>query len=360
MNRLVSMRTALAVVMLAALAGCHTGTGAGDDDDAPEVKGTVRVTTTMPVSKTFHDTIEVWGSIAGDPRRASVMSLGHGGEVSAMEVVAGQAVRQGQPLLHVVPDPAARDNYLQAQSALELAQGDFQRTRRMATQHLVTQSQVAAAQKTLKDAQAALAAQRALGGGRVEETIKAPADGVVTALDVSLGERFQAGTVLLRFTPAKAMVVELGVQPEDGPRLKSGMVVHVKGVYGAGEALTGHIAVVGHAINAQTHLLPVQVTLPPGEGAHWANGTAVQASIETAGYTAWALPRDAVLHDDRGEYVFAADHLRAKRISVVLRHPGGATVGVQGPLDSKMPIVVLGNYELADGDALREQQEPAK
>lgn len=357
MNRFLLTR-AMLVALPVLLAGCGGG-GAADDGDA-DVSGQVLITAAAPVSQTFHDTIQAWGSAIGDPHRATVISLGHGGQVIGAEIAAGQTVRRGQALLRIAPDPAARNTFKQAQSALDLATGELKRTEQMVAQHLATQSQVAAARKALDDAQAGLEAQRALGGGSAEEIISAPADGVVTVLNVNLGDRFQADAALLSFTPSHGLIARLGVQPEDGPRLKPGMPVQVQGVYGSGDMLDGQISMVGQAIDAQTHLLPLQVQLPPEASNNLVAGAAVRANIETASYTAWALPRDAVLHDDKGDYVFAVDHDKAKRIDVTLKHPEGDTVGVQGALDAKTRIIVLGSYELNDGDAVREQQESAK
>jgi RND family efflux transporter MFP subunit len=358
MNRLLMTRATL-VALLALLAGCGSS-GAADDDDAPDVSGQVLITTTLPVSQSFHDTVQAWGTAIGDPHRASVISLGHGGQVIGTEVAAGQAVKHGQVLLRIAPDPAARNTYRQAQSAWELATGELKRTEQMAAQHLATQSQLAAAHKALDDANAALEAQRALGGGDAQETIDAPADGVVTTLSVNLGDRFQADAALLTFAPAHGLIARLGVQPEDGARLKVGMPAQVQGVYGQAEVLKGRVDMVGQAVDAQTHLLPLQIGLPPEASASLVAGAAVQADIETAGYTAWALPREAVLHDDKGDYVFTVDNGHAKRIDVSLKHPQGDTVGVQGALDGKTRVIVLGSYELNDGDAVREQQESSK
>lgn len=358
MNRFLLTRAAV-VAMLALLAGCAGG-GAGEDDDSADVSGQVLVTTTLPLSQTFHDTIQAWGSAVGDPHRATNISLGHGGLVAALDVVAGQRVHRGQALLHIAPDPATRNAYRQAESALVLAGGELKRTEQMVAQHLATQSQLATARKALDDAQAGLEAQRALGGGAAEEIIRAPADGVVTALDVNLGDRFQADAVVLSFTPAHGLIARLGVQPEDALRLKQGMPAQVQGEYGSGDAFKGQVGMVGQSVDAQTHLVPLQVTLPPEAGDTLVAGAAMRASIDTAGYTAWALPRDAVLHDDKGDYVFSVDHDKAKRIDVTLKHPEGDTVGVVGPLDAKTRIIVLGSYELEDGDAVREQQEPPK
>lgn len=357
MNRFVFTRAALAALMLAALAGCSKG---ADDAEAPEAKGTVLVTTAAPLSQTFHDTIQAWGTAVGDPHRASTISLGHGGQIVGLAVAGGQSVQRGQALLRIAPDPVARNAFLQAQSALSLATGELKRTEQMAAQHLATQSQVATARKALDDAKAGLEAQRALGGGGTEETLSAPADGVVTALNINLGDRFQAGTALATFAPAQALVARLGAQPEQGARLKAGMPVEVQGAYGEGETLHGRLDVVGRAIDAQTHLLPLQVSLPPEAGNVLVAGAAVQATIATNNYTAWSLPRDAVLHDDKGDYVFVIDQDKAKRIDVTLKHRDGDTVGVQGPLDAKARVIVTGNYELDDGDAVREHEESAK
>lgn len=358
MNRSVFTHAALAASMLIALAGCSSG--AADDGEA-DVKGTVLVSTAAPVNHTFHDTIQAWGTAAGDPHRASTVSLGHGGLVTGLLVAAGQTVKRGEALLRIAPDPVARNAFLQAQSTLNLASGELKRTEQMAAQHLATQSQIATARKALDDAKAGLEAQRALGGGTTEETIDAPADGVVTALNVNLGDRFQAGAALLTFAPAKALVARIGAQPADGAQLKPGMAVEVQGTYGEGAVLHGRLDVVGRAIDAQTHLLPLQVSLPPEAGDELVAGSPVQAKIETNNYQAWALPRSAVLNDDKGDYVFIVDKDKAKRIDVSVKHPDGDTIGVEGPLDSKMQVIVLGNYELGDGDAVREQQqEPAK
>jgi RND family efflux transporter MFP subunit len=355
-----SLPTRIALVALSVwLSGC-AGNSAGDDDDKPDVNGQVLVTTTVPMNQTFHDTIMAWGTAVGDPHRATVISLGHGGQVTGLDVTVGEMVHRGQVLLRIAPDPAARSAYRQAQSALDLAAGELKRTEQLVTQHLATQSQLATARKALDDAQAALEAQRALGGGSQEETVAAPADGVVVVLNVNLGDRFQADAALLSFTPSRALVARLGVQPEDAPRLKPGMPLKIEGVYGIGETLSGHITMVGKAIDAQSHLLPVQADLPAGAGDSLVAGSAVRATIETASYNAWALPREAVLHDDKGDYVFAANQGHAKRIDVKVRHPEGDTVGVEGQLGSTTHVIVLGSYELDDGDAIREQQESSK
>jgi RND family efflux transporter MFP subunit len=345
-------RSLLLPILCMLVAACSHG--AADDEDTATAKGQVAVTVAKPTQQTFHDTVAAWGSAAGDPQRARAISLAHGGQIAALEVAAGQTVRHGQPLLTIAPDPVVRNAYQQAQSALDLASGELRRTEQLAAQRLATQSQLAVARKALTDAQAALDAQHALGGGSARETVDAPDDGVVTALSVGLGDRFAANAPLLGFTPAHALVAQLGVQPEDGTKLHAGMPVQLHGVYGDKTSFTGSLRMVGQAIDPQTHLLPAQVELPADVGADLQAGAPLAAQISTAEFTAWAVPRAAVLHDEHGDYLFQLEHGHAKRVGVTLRSAEGDPVGVQGPLDAQASVIVLGVYELSDGDAVQE------
>ncbi len=355
-SRLLPIRLPLlaAPLLLAALLGaCNTSRGGDDDDDAaPSAKGVVAVQAVAPTHATFHATVEAWGRAVVDPERSRTLSLGHGGQVETLAVAPGQRVKRGQILLAIAPDPAARAAVAQAQNALTLAKNELERTRQLAAQQLATQSQLAAARKNLADAEAALQAQRALGGGATRETLTAPADGVVTTLSVARGERFAANAPLLGFAPDHALVAQLGVPPTLGPQLKSGQTAMLDSVYGDGKPLAGTVTVVGQAVDPQSRLLPVRATLPAD--AALADGSEVHARIQVSDISAWSVPRAAVLHDGHGDYLFQVESDKAHRVDVTVRSGDGDPVGVDGPLDAKAKVIVQGVYELADGDRVRE------
>lgn len=354
MNRFVIPSVVCVALLCGLLLGC--GKATPDEDEAAAPAGQVAVTTTAAVQQTFHDTVEAWGSAAGDPQHARSISLAHGGQVTALQVAAGQTVKRDQPLLTITPDPAAHAAFQQAQTALTVAQSELKRTEQLAAQRLATQSQLAAARKALADAQSALEAQRAMGGGAVTETVTAPVDGVVTLLQVGLGERVAANAPLLSFTPAHALLGLFGVQPQDGAQLHPGMAVQVRPVYGSKEAFAGKLRMVGQSIDAQTHLLTAQIELPAAASASLIAGAPLNAQIRTDDFKAWAVPRNAVLHDEHGDYLFQVEKGHAKRINVKLRSPDGDIVGVEGPLDPQAKVIVLGVYELNDGDAVSQQR----
>lgn len=342
-------RIAAALLALGLLVACSKQAA------APPPPSSVAVTTAKPLQRSFSDSIEAYGVAQGDPRHARSISLAQGGQITAISVVAGQSVHTGAPLLTLTTDPLARTAFLQAQNALKLARSELDRVTRLAAQHLATQSQLATARKALADAETALAAQRQLGGAEAVQSVTAPADGVITAVPVALGDRVPANAPLLTFAPTSALIAQLGVQPGQAAQLRPGMPVTLRPVYGTRESAQGRLTMLGRALDPQSHLLPVQVSVPATLAAQLVAGAALDAEIHTVSYTAWAVPRAAVLRDAQGHYLFQLDQGKAHRVDVQVRSPAGDTLGVDGPINANLPVIVMGAYELSDGMAVREQ-----
>lgn len=332
--------------LLAALTACS----AGGNHSKPQPP--ISVATAMPVRQTFHARVAAYGQLVADSRAALSLSLPQAGLIIAPEVIAGQRVKRGAPLLKLETDPATRSAYLQAQSSVTVARDGLTRTEALHAGKLATDTQVDAARKALADAKAALAALAQLGGAKPVATLPAPADGVVTAVAVQRGQRVAAGATLVRFAPTAALVAQLGVDPVAAPDIRSGMPVTLDPVYAAhgARSLAATVVMAGNAVDPQTHLVDVVATLDAPT--KLAAGTALSASIATAKYTAWAVPRAALQNDAQGSYVFQIEHGKAQRVDVQVLAPDGSPVGVDGALDPHAPVITLGSYEVSDGDAV--------
>jgi RND family efflux transporter MFP subunit len=335
----------LACGLVLLLAACSGGNQPEEKSQAP-----VAVQTAMPVRRNFHGYAQAYGTLSGDSRHAQALTLPQAGQVVAAEVTSGRRVRKGQPLLRIATDPSTVSAYQQAVNAVNQARDELTRTQRLHDEKLATNSQLDAARKTLADAQAALAAQAKLGGAQAITTLDAPADGVVTALDVQLGERVAAGAKLVEFTPQGALAALLGVEPEQAARIRPGMTATIDPVYGSRTALHGTVVTVSEALNPQSHLVDVLATI--NDPAGLAAGAALSAQVEVSQFPAWAVPRDALLNDERGNYIFQVEQGKAQRVDVQVVAPAGDPVGVDGKLDARAPVITLGAYELSDGDAV--------
>jgi membrane fusion protein (multidrug efflux system) len=82
-------------------------------------------------------------------------------------------------------------------------------------------------------------------------------------------------------------------------------------------------------------------------------GMHVRARVEVGRRAGWAVPRSAVLTDSAGAYVFQLSAGAARRVDVSQGVESQGTISVSGPLDPRLPIVVLGNYELRNGMPVR-------
>ncbi len=322
----------------------------------------VLVKTEAPHRGSLPRTIEAYGTVQAGPDGGSeTMSLLRGGQVLSVTTFAGQAVHKGQTLLVVRADPAALAGYRQATAALTLARGDRARLAQMLAQHLATRDQVAQADKAVSDAQAALDALNRSGGGSAEQTVAAPFDGIVAALLVAPGARIAAQTALLTVVRSARLVATVGVEPAQQAIVAAGQPAQIMALYGTGK-LQGSVVSVGAMLDAQSRLVPVVVDPPdqpsPNAGESTPTpgliaGSPVRVTIEVGQMTGWLMPRDAVLTDAKGAYVFQLNGSKATRIDVTSVGTVGDTTVVDGPIEPAQLLVVSGNYQLQDGSAVR-------
>lgn len=328
-------------------------------DDAPSVL----VKTQAPQRGSLPETVTAYGTAVPAINGGMTLSVQAEGRVMHLLVTPGEAVHAGQALLEFQLSAAASSAYEQAQSTLKLARQEQARTARLLAQQLATRDQQAQADKAVGDAQAALTALEQENGGKPRQTITAPFDGVVGAIPVAQGDRVQPGVALVTVTRAGGLVITVGIEPAQRRRLKLGQAATLisldAGPDGAPEpALHGKLVRVDKALNPKTRL--VDADLVPDNGADEPlQGQAFRADIEVGQMPGWLLPRDAVLDDEQGAYLFQVADGKAVRVNVKRIGGDDGTTVVEGPLDPARPLVTIGNYQLADGMAVRRDEAPA-
>jgi membrane fusion protein, multidrug efflux system len=308
---------------------------------------------TEPLHKhAIRQTLVGYGTLAPEVGGTINISLPRPGRITALEVSAGQVVKRGARLLEFRTAAGAALGYRQAENALAFARSELARTEQLAAQQLATASQVAAARKSLADAEAALETQRRLGTGAASVPVTAPFDGVVVGIGAALGDRIAAGTAVLKLARLSGLRVLLGVEPADSFAVRPGMPVHLTPVFDAQRAVDAQVAAVHGMVNPQTQLVDVVVKIRSGD---LLPGMRVRGEITLDTRTGWAVPRSAVLRDDQGDYLYQVKDGVAHRVAVQIESDGDRLLAVRGAgLDPALRVVVQGNYELADGMAVRE------
>ena len=315
----------------------------------------VLVSTETPRQGSLPRMIAAYGTIQASPGAGSeTLSLLRAGLVSQVEIRPGETVRQGQELLVLTAEPAALATYKQATTALTLAHSTQRHTAQLLTQHLATRDQLATAEKAVADARTSLAALDRAGGGSPRETLAAPFDGIVSALLAAPGARVAAQTPLLTLARSSGLVASVGVEPEARRQIALDQPAEVEPLF-AGSSSHGRVISVSAMLDPTSRLVPVLVS--PGPDAATAgllSGAPVKAMIQVGQMTGWLAPRDAVLTDAKGAYVFQVAGGHAARVDVQVVGETGDTTVIAGPLVPGRELVTAGNYQLTDGAAVRE------
>ncbi|TWB59452.1 efflux RND transporter periplasmic adaptor subunit [Nitrospirillum viridazoti] len=325
---------------------------AGGAHAAEEPVPVVTVRTAPLARQAVNVTVGGYGTLTPDSDALVNVSFQRAGQVARVLVRPGQPVAKGAPLVDLATDPTAAAGYAKARSALTFATGELARARALRDQHLATNSQVAAAEQAERDARSALEAEQRLGTDHTTETLAAPFDGYVDSIPVALGDRIQPGAPVVRLGRGAGVRVVAGVDPAEVTTVKVGQPVVVTPLVGAGTPLTGTVAGIAGMLNPATRWVDVTVILQAGGGV--LPGTPARIAVTTDRHDGYVVPRQAVLTDEDGAYLFQLAGAKALRVNVETGVEGPAGTEVSGgTLDPKLPVIILGNYGLEDGAAVK-------
>lgn len=346
------------IVIAAIAASCVVGawlylrSRGGAPAETPSRPPVAQVKTQPSQHREVTDTLDVFGELSTG--QVVAVNFPRAGQVSRLWVLEGSVVKSGDPIATLVSDPAARMVYEQARHAEELAKSELARTQELFKLQLATRSQLDSANRALADAQAAVEAQRRLGGDLKSQTVRAPFDGVVVKLAVAQGDRVQPGATIAQMGHTGTMRAHLGIQPEEAGRVRVGMPVAIAPVDEPGRVVHAHIDALHDLIDPGTRLVEAVAILQVSSGDSLVPGMKVRGRISLDSHMAWLLPRDAVLEENGKPYIFQVQGGKARRVDVERRGTYGELQAIAGRFDPKLPVVVLGNYELKDGMAVHE------
>lgn len=337
------MRGFIILPIVIALAGC--GSEAPTPTQTPSVLVTV-----VPVQRgALPASVTAYGSAGPSANGTRTLSEAQPGQVTALMISPGMAVRAGQPLATFALAPAARSSYEQAATALAAARKQQASASQLLSQQLATQDQLTQANKAVADAQAALAALRADGAASPVHNLLAPFDGIVTTVAVAQGDRTQPGAPILTIARQGGIVVTVGVDPADRPAIAVGQAAALKRLSGGG-SMSGRVIRVDSALNTLTRLVDVDLSFPAGS---LLPGEAMQVAIETGRIAGWVVPHQSVVIAGGPAHIFQVDRGTAKAIPVRVLLASDVGDVVEGRLEAKHPLIVAGAYQLNDGDAVR-------
>jgi membrane fusion protein, multidrug efflux system len=355
-RNIVFISTIIAALLAVAVWRWHKGEGPGRDISG-EVQGVVALVQTAPIREgVMTQFITSYGSVIPAPGALQTVSVPFESQVVRIMVSNGQKVSRGNELLDIKPSPDTRLQLEQAQQDLETARQTLKDVQGRFALKLATNDQILKARLNLRQAQLRVESLKKRGIGPLR-TLVAPVRGLLKKVFVQEGMIVRAGQPLAEIVAQDRLEVRLGVEPEDIARVRDRQPVVITRVnVPALSPVKGYVRQVSYGLNPNTRLADVFVSLP--STADFLLDESVAGQIAVARARGLIVPRSAVLPAGDGSYTLftikdgrAIKHLVRKNLQndqEVELKDGGLRVGE--------PVVVLGNYELKDGLAVKIQE----
>jgi RND family efflux transporter MFP subunit len=273
--------------------------------------------------------------------------------VSELYVEVGDQFKMGDKLLDFGASPAAVVAYEQAKTTEAIKKRTLERKQQLFKQQLATRDDVDNAEKDLSDAQLTREMYEKIGSVKPSEILTAPFDGVVTAISVSKGDRIAAGAPLMTLSRTDQVILSVGIEPTALDKVKPDLPVHLTPLLPGRKPSDGKVRRIGVAIDMKTRQVPVFIELADGMAL---SGENFKAGIEVGKFQGWVVPRDSIGSNSKGTFVYQVDEGHAKRVYVNVVGSVGKNSVVDGDIDSQKEIILSGNYQVDDGDAVRPEE----
>ncbi|WP_323033897.1 efflux RND transporter periplasmic adaptor subunit [Paracoccus sp. (in: a-proteobacteria)] len=358
-----------ALLILFALAGGATGFSLpwqkAESQAAPPPRPVVSILVT--------DTEAASHSIPGVIAARIEVALGFQtlGRVTARNVDIGDVVQEGQVLAALNPDDlqgdvrAAQAAVEAAQVELSTAQATAERTRALTQRNVASTAQLEQAERAYATAQAAVQqAQSELIRARDAEgfaEMRAPFDGVISAVFVNAGAVVSAGEPVLQLSTRDRIEAVIDLPDMMRARINQGDPYEVWTENEPGRVLTASVSQIEPVADAATRTRRVHLAL--GQDADFRLGALVRARPAGATAARLVLPLAAILDRDGSEYVWVVTREGGQGIITLrpvqtLGPPIGGRVTVTSGLSPGEEVVIRGIQSLSEGQSVGQSVTP--
>lgn len=314
------------------------------------------VTTTTLSREPLQRTLEATGSINAWQELVIAPQVG-GYRVEAVNVDIGSPVKAGQELARLdsgllqTDVQARRAGLTKAQALQDRAESAYRRGESLARQKLLSQSDLERLQSDQIAAQGDTELARAnLNSAELNlkhARITAPADGIITARSVNLGEIAQMGKVMFNLLRDRRIEWRAEVPEAQLRQLHAGQSVRIRTA--DGKALDGKVRSIDPTVNTTKRSALVYVDLPVPDGARpgmYARGEFVLDKTD-----ANTLPMSSVIRNDGYSYVFTVGKNNiVQRCRIETGTITGDRIEIIAGLNADQHVVHSGAAFLKEGD----------
>ena len=292
------------------------------------------------------------------PSHEQVVSAPLAGLVDRVLVGENDTVKSGQPLLRLISPELGelQLKLLEAASKGRLSQKTLQRERALFAEGIIPERRVQEAEGAVEEDRARMrqaeAALRLAGldpnsirkigaGGGLQDgvTVFAKAPGTVMALSVKTGQRVSQADALMRVADTRQLWldIQLPADRRDQIEIKGGQIAVIGRDASAAPMSVGAMVGDNQTVTLRAQVIKGAALLRAGEYVQVHVPFAAAPGVTGA---AWAVPVPAVVRQGDRAYVFVRTEKGFLAQQVTVLNSAGASVQVQGPLETGQDIAV--------------------
>jgi len=325
-----------------------TACGPSAPTGAPTVSA--EITTAQVTRRDLPETVTSFGTVVFDAAGQQTLSAEIEARVLDLQARAGERVSAGDAVLRLEPSSAVSTELTRARNDLVAARAEAARTRRLREDGLASDGDVERTENQRRNLEAQVSSLE-MRSRRIAE-MTAPDDGVVDTLFVEPGDLVSSGQALVRLSSLDRMLAAVQLEIEDVSRVRPGDTVHLSALDNSGSSIDTTIQLVDIRVDPASRTTTVYVDLT-GQS-NFLPGQAVRAEITAETHpAALTVPREALLYDETGPFVFTiledTAYLRRVEVGVTTNALAEITSG----LDESETIAVAGVAILSDGMKVR-------
>ena len=320
--------------------------GCGGDKESSQNQNTKKVAVKgeIVVSSDFQLTRNFTGTIEG--ARQAIMTAKISEAVEDVPVKEGDFVESDQ-ILSRLDRTGPTSNYIQAFSLFQNAEKNYKKMKYLFKEGAVSETQFDATRTEYEVAKANYDA------ARQTVDIKSPIAGMVTSIDVSIGDYLYPGKIVATVASIDKLRMKLGVSSAEINLFETGNDVNVYVESASKLEAKGSVAKIARSADPETRTFTVEIAIDNPDH-NLKPGMFGRAEITAKRLeNVIAVPRNSVIAAAEGNYVFviAGEKVRRKKVDLGVDFNG--RVEIKEGLNPGDTLVTVGQNYLTDGSPIK-------
>jgi len=288
----------------------------------------------LAVSKTYTGTLE------GEAQANLVAKISE--RITAIYATIGQSVQKGRVVIQL-DKSGTTSQYYQAEANFKNAEKNLERMKTLLAEGAISQQLFDATQTAFDVAQANFSAARSA----VE--LASPISGVITALNVNLGDLSLPGAVLATVAQINRMKVIFNISEADVMEFAPGQSVEVYSENANTVRLKGHIVQLSKSADVRSRSFEIKALFPNTPDQRFRPGMFCKVAVTLSPRkNVLVIPNAAVLSDGATNRVYKVINNRAFQQPVELGISDGTRVEILQGLQEQDTVVTIGATSLRD------------